>query len=115
MDTLEVWGRVAIELRFRKRREIARIYLINLFFIINVSRFFTFPPFVIIRVFQLTVIPAISQASVVETVEYRNQIFALIYTLCLENGVTMTPKRRLLTLILVSVVLVVKLSVVPKI
>ena len=34
-----------------------------------------------------------------ETVKYRNQIFASIYTLCLENSAAITPKCRLLTLI----------------
>ena len=28
---------------------------------------------------------------------FRNQIFILIYSLCLENGAAMTPKRRVLT------------------
>ena len=37
--------------------------------------------------------------SVCTRVECRNQIFALMFPLCLENGVTMTPRRRLLTLI----------------
>ena len=34
-----------------------------------------------------------------EIVQYRNQTVALIYSLCLANGVTMTQKRQLLTLI----------------
>ena len=33
--------------------------------------------------------------------KYRNQTFALIYSFCLEKGVMMMPKRRLLTLIFV--------------
>ena len=32
--------------------------------------------------------------------KYRNQILASIYSFCIEEGVTITPKRRLLTLIL---------------